>query len=77
MTVQSQSPRLKLIEGGDAPRQIDLADLLENMDVRQALPRLREISRRRKAAANSSLAVVASGTGASVTAAQAPVCSPE
>lgn len=57
----SSSIHLKLIHGGDVLHQVDLTDLLENMDLRDALPRLRALSRRRRPAANSVLSVVEPG----------------
>ena len=65
----TERPRLTLIRGDDALHQVDLTDLLENMDAREAMPRLRELARRRKSAANSALSVV----GAESPAATAPV----
>jgi hypothetical protein len=58
--MSEQRAQLQLIKGGDALQQVDLTDLLENMDVREAMPQLRALARRRKSAANSALAVVAS-----------------
>ena len=60
----TERPRLTLIRGDDALHQVDLTDLLENMDAREALPRLRALARRRKPAANSALAVVGAVTPA-------------
>ena len=63
-TLSAMADRTKLIpiQGGNAAQQVDLTELLEDMDLRQALPRLRALSRRRKPAANSVLAVVDAGT---------------
>ena len=60
----TERPRLTLIQGGDAPHQVDLTGLLENMDAREAIPQLRALARRRKPAANSALAVVGAVTPA-------------
>ena len=67
----TERPRLTLIRGDDALQQVDLTDLLENMDAREAMPQLRALARRRKPAANSALAVV----GAETPATTAPVLS--
>ena len=68
---------LKLLDGGDAAHQMDLTHLLEDMDLRDAMPKLREISRRRKPAANSVHAVVRGGLQEAVAPAGHPSCSPE
>ena len=54
----SEKPQLKLVQGGHASKDIDWVDLLENMDLKDALPQLKQLSRQRKVAANSVLAVV-------------------
>ena len=64
----TERPRLTLIRGDDALHQVDLTDLLENMDAREAIPQLRLLARRRKPAANSVLSIV----GAENPAATAP-----
>lgn len=46
----------QVIEG--TPEEVDWTHLLEEMDARDALPILRQMSRRMKPAANSALAVV-------------------
>ena len=48
-----------LIAGGDPFSHGDWTALLEEQDVRDALPQLRALARRMKPAANSALAVVA------------------
>lgn len=53
----NDKPRMTLIQGDNALRQADLTDLLETMDVREAMPELRRLARRLKPAANSVLAV--------------------
>ena len=52
-----------LIAGGDPFSHVDWAALLEEQDVRDALPQLRTLARRMKPAANSALEAVAA-TGA-------------
>lgn len=49
---------LQLLQGGDALNRIDMTYLLEELDLRDALPLLRALARRRKKAANSMLRVV-------------------
>jgi hypothetical protein len=58
----NENPRVTLIEGGYVDQAVDLTDLLENMPVEQAIPLLRQMSRQRKAAANSVLEVVQAGS---------------
>lgn len=58
--------QFQLIKGGNALQQVDLTDLLENMDVREAMPQLRALARQRKAAANSVLEVVGATSAATV-----------
>ena len=64
LTAMTVRTHLQLIQGGNELQQADLTDLLENMDAREALPRLRALARRRKPAANSALAVVGAVTPA-------------
>ena len=68
LTVMTVRTHLQLIRGGNELQQADLTDLLENMDVREAIPLLRVLARQRKPAANSVLSVV----GAENAAATAP-----
>ena len=49
----------KVIEG--TPEEVDWVHLLEELDARDALPILRQMTRQRKPAANSALALVESG----------------
>jgi len=53
---------LQLINGDHALQQAEWIDLLENVDVRDALPRLRALARQMQPAANGALAVVAAET---------------
>jgi hypothetical protein len=50
----------QVIEG--TPEKVDWTHILEEMDARDALPILRQMSRRMKPAANSALAVVEQGS---------------
>lgn len=52
-------PHLQLLQGSDALNHIDLTYLLEELDLREALPLLRALQLRRKQAANSTLSLVA------------------
>lgn len=58
LTAMTVRTHLQLIQGGNELQQADLTDLLENMDVSEALPQLRALARRRKPAANSALTAV-------------------
>ncbi len=50
----------QVIEG--MPEDVDMVHLLEVMDARDAIPILRQMSRQKKPAANSALALVESGS---------------
>lgn len=58
----TEKPQLQLIQGGYVPEEIDWVELLENMDVKDALPILRRMTRQRKAAANCALSLVDAGS---------------
>lgn len=58
----TEKPQLQLIQGGYVPEEIDWVELLENMDVKDALPILRRLTRQRKAATNSALSLVDAGS---------------
>lgn len=51
-------PHLVVHQGGDELGQLDMTHLLEEMDLRDALPLMRALGRRMKPAANSPLALV-------------------
>ena len=73
----SEKPQLKLVQGGHASKDIDWVDLLENMDLKDALPQLKQLSRQRKVAANSVLAVVEPALSATADAAPDLLGNPE
>ena len=73
----TEKPQLKLVEGGDASKHIDWVDLLEHMDLKEALPQLRQLTLQRKVAANSVLAVVEPAFSATADAAPDLLGNPE
>lgn len=53
-----KTPQLVIHQGGDELGQLDMTHLLEEMDLRDALPLMRALGRRMKPAANSTLTLV-------------------